>query len=191
MPYEAKPEILVTLEEFECVPESNRYKLELSRGHVVREPRPGARHGIIWNRVYDVLLQHGQRAGYGICVAHAGFLLASEPPTVREPDIAFITRERLPADLPDGFWAFAPDLAVEVISPSNTVSAINDKVLQYLEGGSRLVWVVDPRTHSVCVYRSLHDIRILRRGDVLDGTPVIPGLSVSLETLLADWTLPS
>jgi Uma2 family endonuclease len=191
MSYEAKPTITVTLEEFERVPESTRYKLELSRGHVVREARPGARHSIIWNRVFDVLMEHGQRVGLGLCIAHGGFLLSSEPATVREPDIGFIARERLPVILPEGFWPFAPDLTVEVLSSSNTMSEINDKVLQYLEAGSRLVWVVDPRTPSIGVYRSLHDIRILRRGDLLDGEPVIPGLRVPVDVLLADWTVPA
>src|SRR5688572_1523646 len=178
---------LVTLEEFERMPELTRYRQELSRGRVVREPRPGARHGVITSRIFMLLMEQGEQLGHGRVLTHNGFLISREPPTVREPDVAFSTNAQLPDALPDGFWPFSPDMAVEVISPSNKFSAINDKVGQYIEAGSRLVWVVDPSTRSVWVHRSLQDVKILRGNDELTGEPVIPGLRHSLRELFADW----
>jgi Uma2 family endonuclease len=179
----------VSLEEFEAMPEETGYRLELSRARVVREPRPAARHGVITGRIFRLLLEQGEQPGHGRVLIHNGFLLSREPPTLREPDVAFSTNAQLPDAIPDGFWPFSPDLAVEVISPSNTVYDINEKVVQYLEAGSHLVWVVDPHTRSVTIYRSLQDATILRGGDELSGEQVIPGLRQSLRELFAEWRL--
>jgi Uma2 family endonuclease len=190
MAHEARPSTVLTLEQFERIPDSTRYKLELSRGLVVREPRPGARHGVITSRIHNLLFDSGERSGHGLVVTQCGFLLAEDPATVREPDVAFITPEHHTNTVPDGFWPFAPDLAVEVISPSNTVSYISQKVVEYLEAGCRLVWVVDPPSRTVWVHRSLNDGRILRENDELTGEPVIPGLRASVAALFAAWQLP-
>ena len=73
------------------------------------------------------------------------------------------------------FWSIAPDLAVEVLSPSNTATGIQEKVWEYLRAGTRLVWVVDPDTRSVTAYRSQQDVQLLAQTDVLDGADVLPG----------------
>ena len=92
----------------------------------------------------------------------------------RAPDVAFVREDRLDFD-GTRFAPLAPDLAVEVLSPSNTVSEIHDKVLDYLEAGTRLVWVVDPASRTVTVYRSRDEIRLLRADDEIDGADVLPG----------------
>lgn len=102
---------------------------------------------------------------------------------VRGPDVAFISRDRIPAELPIGWWPFAPDLVVEVLSRSNRVSAMNEKALNYLEAGTRLVWVIDPRTRIVTVHRSLREVVILRADDRLNGAPVIPELDIAVGEL--------
>ena len=177
-------EPLVTLEEFERMPEEDAYRVELVRGRIVREPRPGAAHGWLTGRLVERIGSHARERGLGIVVTETGFLLSVEPPTVRGPDLAFLSVENLPSELPaTGFWRVAPDLAVEVVSPSNTAAEIREKVLEYLASGSRLVWVVDPATRSVSAYRSRRDISLLTEDDALEGGDVLPGFRLPVAEL--------
>lgn len=124
--------------------------------------------------------------GAGVVIA-AGFILAVDPPTVRGPDVAFISSDRLPdGPLPDGFWPLAPDLAVEVVSPSNSAAHMQEKVLQYLDTGSREVWVIQPATRTVEVWRPDTSMRIVREDGTLDGGDVIPGFRLAIADLFAD-----
>src|SRR5207247_2417345 len=102
--------------------------------------------------------------------ADTGFLLARDPDTVRAPDVAFIShlRAREVGDVPS-YFPGPPDLAVEVLSPSDRSGEVHGKVADYLAAGARLVWVVDPRTKRVLVHRSLLSPRILEGSDLLDG----------------------
>ena len=95
---------LLTLEEYERMPDEDGYSLELAAGRLVREPRPGARHGVIVGDLFRVLDSFVRKRGLGRVLIEAGFLLAEDPPTVRGPDVAFISVERLPAGpVPKGF----------------------------------------------------------------------------------------
>lgn len=176
----------MSLEEFEAMPEEDGVRLELVEGNIVREPRPGARHGRLMTRLASALHRHSESQGLGIVCTDFGVVLAEDPTTVRGPDIGFIAAERLrPEELPTGFLRGAPDLAVEIVSPSNTATETQRKVLEYLAAGSRLVWVVDPETRSVSAYRSRVDARLLGEGDALDGGDVLPGFHLTLEELFA------
>jgi Uma2 family endonuclease len=176
----------VTLEEFERMPEEDAFRVELVRGRVVREPLPGARHASLNARLLSRIDAHVRTHDLGITLAEAGFILSVDPPTVRGPDIAFLGKERIPEEgVPVGFWPGAPDLAVEIVSPSNRAGEIREKVLEYLGAGTRLVWVVDPATRSVAAYRSREEIRLLTAGDDLDGVDVLPGFRLALSVLFA------
>jgi Uma2 family endonuclease len=172
----------LTIEEFERLPDDG-WRLELVRGHVVREPPAGFEHGGIagWiaGELHAFLREH--RLGR-VRTAETGFVLFDEPPTVRAPDVAFVRQERLTFDR-KRFAPLAPDLAVEIVSPSNTSSDIQQKVLDYLEAGTRLVWVVDPGPRIVTVYRSRDEIRLLTAADELDGEDVLPGFRLSVSEL--------
>lgn len=177
-------EALLTVEEFERLPEVNEYRVELVRGRLVREPRPGAEHGCLTAELVARLHTHVRERGLGRVATETGFLLADDPPTVRGPDVAFIAAERIRAEgVPTGFWRFAPDIAVEVVSPANSASEIQQKVLEYLAAGSRLVWVVDARSRSVTVYRHRNEIRVLMEGDALDGADVLPDFRLEIADL--------
>jgi len=174
----------VSLEEFQRLPEEDGRRVELSRGRLIREPRPGAEHGWLAGRVFRAVDAYVEEHGAGLVIFETGFLLNVEPPTVRGPDVAFIAEANLPSGgVPSGFWTVPPDLAVEVVSPSNTSEEMQEKVLQYLEADTRLVWVVDPGTRSVTVYRSRNEIRLLTEGDTLDGADVLPGFRLSVADL--------
>lgn len=94
----------------------------------------------------------------------------------------FVREDRLNFDR-SRFAPLAPDLAVEVLSPSNTMSEIHDKVLDYLDAGSLLVWVVDPQSRTVTVYRSREEIRLIPTDGELDGAEVLPGFRCQVSEL--------
>jgi Uma2 family endonuclease len=173
----------LTLQEFENLPDDDGYRPELSRGLLVREPQPGARHGRTTGKMHLALSAYVSRENLGSVEIECGFLLSTDPPTVRGPDLSFISRERLPASLPVGFWPFAPDLAVEVLSPGNTKRELEQKVQDYFDGGTRLVWVVDPRTRTATVYRPRAEIRIVGEHESLSGDDVLPGLVLPLNSI--------
>ena len=122
-----------------------------------------------------------------IYASETGFVLTTNPDTVRAPNIAFIRQERVnEVGRSKGFWIGPPDLAVEVISPSDTVGEVEDKVHMWLERGTRLVWVVSPKLCNVTVYRSLTDIEALTEKDTLDGGDVVPGFQIPIAEIFAE-----
>jgi Uma2 family endonuclease len=108
----------------------------------------------------------------------------------RRPDVAFFTRDRWPAPFSlsreDNAWELVPDLAVEVISPTDVAESLIEKVAEYFKAGVRLVWVVYPRQALVHVYESFTSVRILTRADTLDGGAVLPGFRLPLAELLPE-----
>jgi Uma2 family endonuclease len=112
--------------------------------------------------------------------------LARNPDTVRAPEVAFVARKRIPAEgVPEGFWLFAPDLAVEVISPSDRFDDVLAKVQDYLHAGTRLVWVLHPRTTAAMVYRANGAVQLLQGHDELSGEDVLPGFRCRVQELFA------
>ena len=121
-----------------------------------------------------------------VYAAETGFKLASDPDTVRAPDVAFIRRDRVEevGDI-EGFWPGAPDLAVEVISPSDTYADVQEKVFDWLEAGTRMVILVMPRKRIVTIYRSMTDMIMLTEHDTLDGGDVVPGWKIPVRELFS------
>jgi Uma2 family endonuclease len=116
-----------------------------------------------------------------VLTGEPGFRLTTDPDTVRAPDVAFIRRDRLPAGgSRQGYFPGAPDLAVEVISPNDRLSEVDEKVAEWLEHGTRLVFVVNPRRRSVAVHRPGQPARTLGLDDSLDGEDVVPGWSLAV-----------
>jgi len=108
--------------------------------------------------------------------AEPGFLIARDPDTLRVPDISFIRKDRLSNAPPkEVFWPGAPDLAVEVVSPGDTIREIDEKAKAWLAAGTRMVWVVNPAWRNVTVYHSPSDIKTLSEDADLTGEDVVPG----------------
>jgi Uma2 family endonuclease len=172
----------MTLAEFERLPESDGFFYELSRGALVREPRPGRPHGtaimLMGKYLVDYALEHG-----GVVTTETGYVLEEDPVTLRGPDVAYCREDPAPYGRPEGFIRGAPDLAVEVISPSNTWVEIHEKVQQYFDAGSRLVWIIQPDARSVTVHASASESRLLREPDTLDGGAVLPRFAVRVADL--------
>lgn len=163
------------------------FRYELVRGELRKMPPAGYQHGKIAVRLTTPLDQHASAHRLGVvCAAETGFRLGSSPDTVRAPDVAFIRRERVEAvgDV-KGYWPGAPDLVAEVVSPGDRYTEVQDKVLDWLSAGTRMVLVVEPATRVITVYRSLTDITVLGEADVLNGGDVVPGWRLPVREVFA------
>lgn len=160
-------------------------RTELVRGRlVVREPA-GYLHGDIAMRIGSAIHQFVETHSLGrVFAAETGFTLAREPDTVRAPDVAFIRSERLPSPPPPGFAELAPDLAVEVLSPDDRPGEVLEKVADWLNAGTLLVWVVDPKRRIARVYRADGSEATIDDGGFLDGEALLPGFQLRLVAVL-------
>ncbi len=174
----------MTLEEYARLPEDDLYIDEVSRGRLVREPRPAYEHGRIQSRLAILLGLYVYEHELGHVVTGSGFILARDPLTLRGSDIAFVSRFRYREGPPPKVWAeFAPDLAVEVLSPSDGRGRMAEKIAQYFAAGTRLVWLIDPKKRIAKVHTSPTEVRVLREGEALDGGDVVPGFRCPLADL--------
>jgi Uma2 family endonuclease len=177
---------LLTIEEYERLPEDDRYRSELVRGRLVREPQPAEEHAWLEVKLSHLLYEFVETHGLGVVLGPAGYRLEEDPPTVRGPDLSYLSHARIDGGFPvRKFRRIAPDLAVEIVSPSNRARDLLDKAHQFLDAGARLVWVVNPIRKTVTVYRSRSEVTVLRIEDALDGEDVLPGFRLLLSRLFA------
>ena len=176
----------MTADELLAMPDDG-YRYELVKGELIQMSPTGDEHGQVTVELTAALHVHVKTHSLGrVYAAETGFKLESDPDTVRAPDIAFVRRERVDATgTLKGFRPGAPDLVVEVLTPSDRIGKVEAKVEQWLETGARMVWVVSPKLHTVTVYRSLIDIVTLTEKDILDGGDVVPGFQIKVAEIFA------
>jgi Uma2 family endonuclease len=177
---------LVTADDLLRMPDDG-FLYELVGGELRRMSPASYRHGKIIINITTPLDQHVRAHQLGdVYAAETGFKLASDPDTVRAPDVSFVRRERVEA-VGEGecFWPGAPDLAIEVISPNHLYTEVEEKAMDFLAAGTGMVLVVNPRKHTVTLYRALGDIRILTENDVIDGEDVVPGWRLPVRDVFA------
>lgn len=162
-------------------------RTELVRGDLVVVAPAGGRHGNIANRLGFFIGQHALERDLGhVFAAGTGFCVGRDPDTVRAPDVSFVAYGRLAEDEPpSGYMELAPDLAVEVVSPNDSPAAIRDKVQDWLEAGTPLVWVVYPDSRSVAVHSPAGRLQELEDTDILSGAPALPDFTVAVRDLFA------
>ena len=178
MPTATKP---ITAAEFLEMPEPpDGSKQELVRGEIVMLPPPGFEHGNVQSNTNYVLKHYVRAHQLGWVTVESGVVTEIGPDTVRGPDVAFWSKERLPLDQPPprGYPEVAPDLCVEVLSPSNRPAQVQAKVREYLTRGVRLVWVVDPEQRNVTIYRTADEGQVLDESATLTGEDVLPGFKL-------------
>ena len=161
---------------------------ELIRGVLCETMPPGLDHGEIVVIVSTLLRNfvHPRRLGR-IMAGDPGIWIERGPDTVRAPDVAFYSRDRLPFGVKTpGYSQLIPDMVVEVVSPSNRPTEVNDKAEMWLRRGVRLVWVVWPERGTVEVYRPTE--RVVELGDdaALDGGDVLPGFSTPVTAIFEE-----
>ena len=174
----------ITAERFLELVEQPEYAdrvLELVEGVLVEMPKPKLKHGVITMRLALRIGSHVERNDLGlVTAADTGFILERNShgrDIVRGADIAFICKARAPEQLEDVWYEMGPDLAVEVISPNNTADDIHLKVMQLLNAGTRLVWLVYPESRTV-VTHTAEGATTLHEHDTLSGGDVLPGFEL-------------
>ena len=174
-----------SLSDYAALDESeNEYLTELVDGVVVREPRPGRPHGRLQARLAYHLESWAGGHGAEVTV-ESGYVLSEEPATVRGPDVAVVLDPGAAVEQPPGWLRGAPDVAVEVLSPSDTATAIHIKTSDYLAAGARLVWIVDPVLRTVTIHRPDGSARVLGEDDTLGGEDVLEGFTVRVTELFS------
>ena len=176
--------MLMTAEEFLVYPVPDA-KAELVRGELRVTPPPGGPHGRVATNLVVLLSVYVKRLGLGSVFADGvGYELVQLPRTVRVPDVSFVRGHRLPADgIGPGLLKLAPDLVVEVLSPGETASELEEKLADYRACGTPLIWVVDPVRRTVMVVASDAPVRWLHEHDTLDGAEVIPGFACGVSAI--------
>jgi Uma2 family endonuclease len=165
-------------------------RTELIRGQLmVRESVGGTHAGLLFelSMVIGVYLRTPNAAVGRVLVGDPGVWLEQDPDTVRAPDLAFVSRDRLMGGaVPDGFLTVMPDLAVEIRSPTDRTGALLQKVGQWLDAGVAAVWVIDPVRRNAQCYERDGTIALVGEQDAIDGGAVLPGLRISLASLWSD-----
>jgi Uma2 family endonuclease len=156
------------------------YKYELVDGEIIASPS-GFYSSAVATRISHLLQLYTDKNPVGL-VAGADVGIRLPDGNVRSPDASVVRIEKLPEGKPPiTFGAFAPDLAVEVLSPSDSHRLVADKIGEYLQCGVSLVWLVDPEAKTVTVFRSLTDVQQLKSGDTITADPVLPGFSCAVD----------
>jgi Uma2 family endonuclease len=176
----------LTDEQFMALPEDDNL-YEYVNGELIVVANSGVEHGYLALTLGYFLTGFVRSHRLGVtCDSSTAFKMKTG--NKRSPDLAFIAKERLQGlkRLPKGFFEGAPDLAVEIISPNNTFAEIHNKLVEYFENGTRLVWVILPDEECVLVYHQPKPSKLLQVEDSLDGEAVITGFQLPLIELFQE-----
>ena len=168
-------------------PEYANMRLELSQGELIVMSPVSWKHGVAAIKAGKVILDFVEAHNLGLVTgAETGYILFSDESgrdTVRAPDVGFVAASRVPEELPDsGYVPFAPDLAIEIVSPNDKAHEIQEKVTEYLQYGTRQVWVAYPNSRQVVIHTAAGS-HTFYADDLLDGSDVLPGFRVQARTL--------
>ena len=162
-------------------------RYELIDGEIFEMSPPGLQHGSLASEIAYQLRLYDKNRALGIVTVETGYHPPNDRSTLLSPDVAFTSSARLPTPLPKRFAPFMPDLAVEIVSPSNTVKQVRRKAAIYLRHGTQIVWIVwpDSRTVEVCRQDQNADIEcaMLAHDDSVTGESVLPGFTLELRQL--------
>ncbi len=169
---------LMTWEAFERLPDGDGLHREILEGELQTLPPAKSGHAKVAKKIFKLLLGI-EEAASGQAFSEAGYKLSDHPATWIQPDVSFLSNDRAFATKDGQYFSKAPELAVEVVSPSEKARHLQRKVNLFLEGGSRAVWVIYPEIRSVVVHAP-------------DGTSITLGLNDKLTApfLLVGWELP-
>ena len=177
------PPALLTLEEFAALPNADD-PMELVRGEVIPLSPAHGPASTVASNIFSLLSAHVRPGRLGrVYGDNAGFALLGAQHTSRSPDVAFIRADKLPARMPKGPIRLVPDLVVEVLSPHETAAYLEEKLADYREAGTSVIWVVDPERRFVTVHPDDAPSYTLREGGTLTGGRVLPEFSCAVAEL--------
>lgn len=173
--------------EFMALPQDG-HRYELVNGELLDMGSAGAKHGYVCSLLLTALMSYVLSRKLGV-VFDSSTAFTMKNGNKRSPDISFFAKDGLQGmkELPMGFLDGAPNLAIEVLSPGNTVTELDGKLTEYFANGTRLAWVISPTQHYVMVFRNAQEPdRLLKSTDFLDGEDVIPGFRYSVAELFQE-----
>ncbi len=157
---------------------------ELVKGEIIPQMPTGHEHGFIESLIVYFLTRFIREHNLGrVVTGEVGIYVERNPDTIRAADVAFISHDRYAQVQSAGFLDIAPELVVEIMSPSNTWSEVHEKLAEYFAIGVNIVWVVDPQLQQIHVFRALDDVSLLTKEDTLTGEGVLPGFALPLTEL--------
>jgi Uma2 family endonuclease len=174
----------MTIAEFERLPSGDGVRYELDEGELVKMTFPKPRHNTITLHIAVLLRDFVKKHSLGVVYpSDTGYVLARAPDTLRGPDISFLTKRRAELVDPDQHIEGAPDLTIEVVSPSDSAEDLNKRVRQFLAAGGHTVWVVYPLTRTVAVFQADGSIRELTGDQAVEAPDLLPGFSIRVRDL--------
>ena len=176
---------LLTADDLWNLPENGRWR-ELIKGEIHPTSPTNYGHGRIAVLISSILLHHVCQHALGDVLTETGFITSTDPDTVIAPDVAFVSSARIPAPEHRGrFFHGVPDLAVEVLSPSESSQDVDEKVQEYLRDGTHVMWIVNPKARSVTVFRPGASVAHLCGTDTLHGDDILPGFTAPVADFFA------
>lgn len=179
---------LMTADELAALPDDGYHRYELVQGQLLTMCPSASYPGVVALNLGSELRVFARRQNAGVCgSAESAFKLFSDPDTVRAPDAWFVRRERVPGGrIPRTFWPGPPDIAVEVLSPSDRFSAVMRKADDYLRAGTPLLWVIDPEGRTAAIFRPGRSPQLIGEDGILDGEEILPGFRITLRDHLEE-----
>jgi Uma2 family endonuclease len=172
----------LTLEQFARLP-ADGARHEMDAGTLITLPPAKSLHTLIAVTALEALQQYLKPFSAARALPEAGYVLVQDPLTIRQPDVSVIGKERIAATEADSYFQGAPDLAVEIVSPSDSAQDLETKVRQYLQAGAQQVWVLYPKTKNIHVFSGARSLRILDENQTLEGGELLPGFSIKVSDL--------
>ena len=174
----------LTLAQFRALPEKNAERHELDQGDLIVTPPPKHNHSALVSELVITIGQFVRQANLGrVYTSETGYILADDPLTIRVPDVSFVRRERMPAKRQEEYIHGAPDLAIEVVSASETAQQLKRKLEQYFQTGCQEAWVILPEDRETQVFRTATAFDVVPAAEPL-ATPLLPGFQLRLIDLL-------
>ncbi|MBI3666461.1 MAG: Uma2 family endonuclease [Acidobacteria bacterium] len=174
---------ILTLEQFEQLPNEDDMQQELDEGELIVMPPPKPGHGRRQTKVASLLGGFVEKHSLGVVYTEVGFILQQDPWTVRAPDISFLKASRATLVARDAYIPGAPELAVEIVSEFDSAPRMMRKVNQYLRCGGHTVWVVYDELRQVHVFETAGTSRVLREDQILEAPELLPGFSIKVNDL--------
>lgn len=175
--------------ELVCQDDTGLKHYELIDGALIEMSPPGGRHGLLATKFARYLDIYAETLDLGLVTVETGYHPPDNRHTLLSPDVAFVSKKRAPQPFPEKFVPLMPDLAVEIVSPSNSVKELRRKAAIYLQNGAQLVWIVVPGKNSVEVCRMKDGAgmtrEIVESTGTLSGEQVLPGFALDMKRLFA------